>query len=245
MRARGPSWKDLAVTTWFWLVFVGTAPLVLLLGAAMFVASPLVDPRRNLLHALISRFGFGYLSALPTCRIRVLGRERLPPPPCVLVANHQSSADIFTAMGLFHPFKFVSKASLFGVPLVGWLMSMAGYVGLERGRTGSARRMLERSRRWLDRGVSVLLFPEGTYREGTELLPFRRGAFQLAIDAGAPVVPVVLRGTTALVPGDRPWLSAGARLAVEVLPPILPADQGEDAQALADRVRSLIASAAA
>jgi 1-acyl-sn-glycerol-3-phosphate acyltransferase len=163
----------------------------------------------------------------------------------VLVANHQSMADIFAAMGLFHPFKFVSKASLFKVPLVGWMMSLLRYVRVERGRPQSMREMLEVCRGWLRRGMPVLIFPEGTYAEGGRLLPFRRGAFRLALEERVPVVPVVLRGTADLVLGDGPWMNPRAHVRVRVLPAVPPEDFGGDEAALAERVRGAFLKALA
>jgi 1-acyl-sn-glycerol-3-phosphate acyltransferase len=152
-------------------------------------------------------------------------------------------ADIFAAMGLFHPFKFVSKASLFRVPMVGWMMSLLRYVRVERGQPRSMRGMMEACRGWLRRGMAVLIFPEGTYGEVGRLLPFKRGAFRLAIEERVPVVPVVLQGTAQLVEGDGPWLSPRARVRVRVLPPVPVEALGEDEAELAERVRALLVEA--
>jgi 1-acyl-sn-glycerol-3-phosphate acyltransferase len=156
----------------------------------------------------------------------------------VLVANHQSAADILAAMGLFHPYKFVAKASLFSIPIVGWMMSLLGYVAVTRGKTSSLLQLLEPCRAWLRRGMPVLIFPEGTYSQG-ELLRFKRGAFQLALEEHVPVVPIVIEGTPQLVDGDGPWMSPRASIRVRVLPPLPPESFGPDPVEFADRVREL------
>ncbi|HSP78277.1 MAG TPA: lysophospholipid acyltransferase family protein [Myxococcaceae bacterium] len=225
------------VTLWFWLVFGLTVLPCFLVGVVLWLVTAPWDGDRRLLHAYVCRWCFLYLGCWPGWSVRVEGRELLPAGPCVLVANHQSMADIFACMGLFHPFKFVSKASLFRVPLVGWMMSLLRYVRLERGRTGSMLRMLTACRMWLRRGMPVLIFPEGTYAEGGTLLPFKRGAFRLATEERVPVVPVVLRGTADLVLGDGPWLNPRAHLRVRVLPPVTPEDFGEGELRLVERVR--------
>jgi len=230
-------------TLWLWLVFGLTAVPGFVVGVALWLVTLPFDPERRVLHAYVCRWCFQYLHIWPGWRARVEGRELLPEGACVLVANHQSMADILAAMGLFHPFKFVSKASLFRVPLVGWMMSLLRYVRVERGRLQSMREMLEVCRAWLRRGMPVLIFPEGTYAEGGRLLPFRRGAFRLAVEERVPVVPVVLEGTTELVEGDGPWMNPRARVRVRVLPAVHPEDFGEDDGALADRVRGLILQA--
>lgn len=233
------------VTLYFWLLFLLTAPVLYVLGVLVWLATAPFDPDRRVLHRLVCRLCHAYLRAWPGWRVRVEGRELLPAGPAVLVANHQSMADIFAAMGLFHPFKFVSKASLFRVPLVGWMMSLLRYVPLHRGRPQSTREMFARCRVLLGRGVAVLLFPEGTYGPGHDLLPFKRGPFRLAREAGVPLVPVLLEGTASLVEGDGPWLAPRARLSVRVLAPIPPADFGPDEGALAERVRAVLREARA
>ncbi|PTL81772.1 1-acyl-sn-glycerol-3-phosphate acyltransferase [Vitiosangium sp. GDMCC 1.1324] len=230
-------------TLWFWAVFGLTVVPGFLVGVALWLVTLPFDPDRRVLHAYVCRWCFQYLRCWPGWSVRVTGRERLPAGPCVLVANHQSMADIFAAMGLFHPFKFVSKASLFRIPMVGWMMSLLRYVRVERGRPQSMREMLDVCRAWLHGGMPVLIFPEGTYAEGGRLLPFRRGAFRLALDEKLPVVPVVLEGTTDLVEGDGPWMNPRAHVRVQVLPPVQPEDFGADDGVLADRVRGLFLQA--
>lgn len=233
------------VTAVFWLVFLVLGPLEFLAGVALLLVTLPFDPDRRALHALICHWTFLFLRIFPSWRIQVIGRELLPRGPAVLVANHQSMADVVAVMGLKHPFKFVSKASLFSLPLVGWMMRMAKYVSLERGRPRSTQRMMEACRGWLKRGVAVLLFPEGTYSTGGQMLPFKRGAFLLAIEEKVPLVPVALAGTTELVEGDGPWMSPRANVRITVLPPIPPAELGEDADALAQRVRARLETALA
>ncbi|QRN96424.1 1-acyl-sn-glycerol-3-phosphate acyltransferase [Archangium violaceum] len=232
-----------AVTLWFWLVFLVTAPVLFTLGLVLFLVAYPLDPDRRWLHALICRWCFGlWLHVSPGWRTRVEGRELLPEGPCVLVANHQSMADILAAMGLFHPYKFVAKSSLFSIPIVGWMMSLLGYVAVTRGKTSSMEQMIEPCRRWLRRGMPVLIFPEGTYSQG-ELLRFKRGAFQLALEEHVPVVPVLIEGTPELVDGDGPWMSPRASIRVRVLPPLPPESFVPDSVELAGRVRELYVEA--
>ncbi|WP_224243048.1 lysophospholipid acyltransferase family protein [Hyalangium gracile] len=228
------------VTIGFTLFFLVTAPVCTVLGTLLWLVSMPFDKNQALLHALVCRWcHYLYLRAWPGWRVRVEGRELLPKGPAVFVANHQSAMDIVAAMGLFHPFKFVSKSSLFKVPMVGWLMSMMRYVAVERGHVHAMERMLEECRGWLRRGVAVLIFPEGTYAPVRHPLPFKRGAFRLAIEEQVPVVPVVLEGTTDILEGDGPRMGAWATVRVRVLPPLPPESLGTDEVALAARVRAL------
>ncbi|MFL5356967.1 lysophospholipid acyltransferase family protein [Archangium sp.] len=227
------------VTVWFWLVFLLTAPVLFALGLVLFLVAYPVDPDRRWLHSLVCRWCYGlWLHLSPGWRTRIEGRELLPKGPCVLVANHQSAVDILAAMGLFHPYKFVAKSSLFSIPIVGWMMSLLGYVRVTRGTFSSMLQMLDPCRYWLRRGMPVFIFPEGTYSQG-ELLRFKRGAFQLALEEHVPVVPVVIEGTPQLLDGDGMWMSPRADIRVRVLPPLPPESFAQEPAALADQVRAL------
>ena len=215
-----PSPASAAVTVAFWLVVALTMPVLFLAATVIFLASAPFDPDRRVLHAFVCRVCHAYLHLNPLWRVRVEGRERIPRGASVLVVNHQSLADVAVCMGLHRPFKFVSKASLFSLPLVGWTMSMLRYIRLERGRPHSTRVMLEECRRWLRRGMAVLMFPEGTYAPGEALLHFKPGAFLLARDERVPLVPVLLSGTRALVVGDGPWMAPRVNILVRVLDPV-------------------------
>lgn len=221
----------------FWLVFVLTSPIGFLLGLWVWLAALPFDPDRRALHRFLCRWTFTYLRLFPGWDVRVEGREHLPKGPCVFVANHQSMADVVVVMGLATQFKYVSKASLFQLPLVGWMMRLAQYVSLERGSAHSTHRMMEKCRAWLRRGMPVLIFPEGTYSDGSRLLPFKRGAFALAAEEQVPLVPVVVEGTTGLIVGDGPWLSPRCRIRVKVQPPVLPSAMS-DGEALAVDMRA-------
>jgi 1-acyl-sn-glycerol-3-phosphate acyltransferase len=226
------------VTIWFWAVFGATAVLAFVLGALIWLVTAPFDRHRSVLHAFICRWTHAYLHLNPFWDVKVLHRERIPRGASVIIANHQSMADIVASMGLFRPFKFVSKASLFSLPLVGWLMSMLRYVRVERGRPRSMQQMLEDCRGWLRRGVPVLIYPEGTYSPDGKLLPFKRGAFLLAIEEKVPLVPVLIEGTPGLVHEDGPWLSPRCRIRVTVMEPVSVDQLGSDEEALSARVRS-------
>jgi len=228
------------VTAIFWLLFAATSPLACVLGVLLWVVTTPFDPDRRILHGFLCRWSFQYLRWNPAWDVRVLHRERLPRGPAVLVANHQSMADIVVVMGLYHPFKFVSKASLFRLPLVGWLMKLAKYVRVERGKAHSMAKMMDDCRGWLARGMPVLIFPEGTYSPDGKLLPFKRGAAALAIGAQVPLVPVLIEGTRSLVVEDGPWMSPRCRVRLTVLEPIGVAELGSDDAALTERVRRLL-----
>ena len=239
MSAR-PSPASAAVTVAFWMVVGLTMPLLFLVAALLFAVTAPFDPDRRVLHAFVCWSCHAYLHVNPLWRVRVEGRERIPRGASVLVVNHQSMADVAACMGLHRPFKFVSKASLFSLPVVGWAMKMLLYVRLERGRPHSTRAMLDQCRHWLRRGLAVLMFPEGTYAPGAALLHFKPGAFVLARDERVPMVPVLISGTRDLVVGDGPWMAPRVNIRIRVLDPVdFPA--GADAVQVAAAMRERFA----
>jgi 1-acyl-sn-glycerol-3-phosphate acyltransferase len=176
----------------------------------------------------------------PLWSVAVEGRERLVSGgPFVLVVNHQSLADLIVMCFLHHPTKFLGKASLFGVPVFGWALQIAGEVPVERGDRSSGSRALRELSRWLDRGVSVCLFPEGTRSADGGIAPFKMGAFKLAIETSRPVAPVVISGAHALLPKHSLVFEQRAEIRVRVLPPIPTAGlRVTDTEALARDVRA-------
>jgi 1-acyl-sn-glycerol-3-phosphate acyltransferase len=240
---RALSAGSVIATVYYWVVLLPTISFGFCLLMLLWLVTTPFDPQRKVAHAFVNAWVHTYLKIWPGWRVRVVGRERIPRGPCVLVANHQSVADVLACMGLKHQFKFVSKGSLFSFPIVGWAMRMMKYVRVERGRPRSMHHMMEDCRAWLRSGMPVLIFPEGTYASARELLPFKRGAFKLAIEEQAPVVPIAVRGTRSLVVGDGPWMSPRAQIEIEVLPPIAADALGTDEKALADRVRITLADA--
>jgi len=226
-------------TLWYWAVFLLTAPVCTAVGATLWLVTWPFDRNRAVLHAFVSRWCHTLYLSWPGWKVHIEGRELLPPGPAVIVLNHQSAADILVAMGLNHPYKFVAKASLFRAPMVGWLMTWMEYVAVKRGTAQAMERMLGDCAGWLRRGVPVLIYPEGTYSPTREPLPFKRGAFQLAIAEQVPVVPVVLEGTRGILGSDGLWMGPSAQARMRVLPPVPVASFGEDPVALAERVRGM------
>jgi 1-acyl-sn-glycerol-3-phosphate acyltransferase len=218
-------------TAFLWGSVLVTLPVGYALAVALLLVTAPFDRHRWLLHHFVCGWCHLYLRFWPGWRVRIEGRERIPRGPCVLVANHQSMADILALMGLRTGFKFVSKASLFRVPLVGWMMRRLQYVSLDRGKQGSHGDLLVTCGALLAQGQRVLIFPEGTYASGPERLPFKRGAFRLAQRAQVPLVPVVLEGTSALVFEDGPWFSPRGRVTVRVMDALQPPPPDADDEA--------------
>jgi 1-acyl-sn-glycerol-3-phosphate acyltransferase len=234
-----------AFSAFYWAFFALTLPPLFLGALLLFLVTAPFDRRRVVLHLYSCLWASLYVYVNPLWRCRVVGRERLPwRGAAVIVANHLSIADILVLYGLYRPFKWVSKSSVFRVPFLGWNMALNGYVPVTRGAAESVRRMLARCRELLDQGSPLLLFPEGTRSVTGELQPFKDGAFRLAAEAGVPVIPVALSGTFESVPKHGVVMRDRMDAVVEVLEPLDPRAFA-DAGALRDAARASIAAALA
>lgn len=233
----------LAFSIAYWLFALVTMPPLFAVALAIFLVTLPFDRRRVLLHLYCCAWGTLYFVANPLWRLRVEGREKLPwRAPAVLVANHLSLVDILVLYALFRPFKWVSKAELFSLPIVGWVLHLNDYVKIRRGDPESVRKMLDHCLRHLRRGSPVLLFPEGTRSRDGRLQRFKDGAFRLALEAGCPVVPIAVTGTFEALPKTGLSIRGGTRAHVRVLAPIDPARYPSVA-ALRQAAQDAIASA--
>lgn len=155
----------------------------------------------------------------PLWRFRTRGRISDPRRPYVVVANHESWADVFLISCFPWEMKWLSKDTMFKVPLLGWMMTMAGDIKLVRGNRDSAAGAILSCRERLANRASVMIFPEGTRSKTWEMLPFKDGAFRLAIEAGVPVLPIAVAGTrNAMAKGSYKFQAA--RALAQVLEPI-------------------------
>ena len=135
-------------------------------------------------------------------RIRVHGVEHVQKGrPYVYMANHASLIDTPALFAyLPYPFKIMAKKSLFNVPFMGWHLRWAGHFPIDHGNPRKTATSLRRVIEGVKQGRSLAVFPEGRRTDDGQLQPFESGAFKLALKAGAPIVPVTIRGTFALLP---------------------------------------------
>lgn len=227
----------------YWSFFAISLPFWFVPQAILFVLAYPFDRRRVLVHLYACLWGVSYVWFSPIWRVRVTGRERLPwNGPAVIVANHLSILDILVLYGLFRPFKWVSKESIFRIPFVGWNMRLNDYVAIRRGDRESIKEMMARCRAHLAAGSPILLFPEGTRSPDGVLQEFRAGAFKLAVEANCPVIPVAVSGTYAGLPKHGVMLRTRMHALVRVLEPLHPADHGNDVQRLLKASHAAIAA---
>ena len=153
-----------------------------------------------------------------TCRIEGTLPDR-DLEPFVGISNHESLADILIIGTLPMEMKWMSKASIFRIPFLGWMMRMAGDIPVNRGEVDSRANAYEKTRAWIDRGASVMIFPEGTRSKTVEMLPFRNGAFRLAAQTKRPIQPIAVSGAREAIRKGS-MLFGRADVVVRVLEPI-------------------------
>jgi 1-acyl-sn-glycerol-3-phosphate acyltransferase len=176
----------------------------------------------------------------PFWKFGIHGKPVRPSGRTVVVSNHESNADPFLISFLPWEMKWLGKASLFKIPVVGWSMWLAGDIPVRRGEKDSAQEAMATCARWLDKGMPVMIFPEGTRSKTEDLLPFKDGAFRLAIESGADVLPMAVSGTRRALP-KHSWRFATSRALVTVGTPI--STQGmtlADVERLKDMAREQI-----
>jgi 1-acyl-sn-glycerol-3-phosphate acyltransferase len=165
-----------------------------------------------------------------------------PRRPYVILSNHESFVDMLILSHLPWEMKWLSKETVFKIPLVGWLMTMAGDVRLIRGNKESIVEAMKDCSDRLGKRTSVMLFPEGTRTRDGSLGQFKDGAFRLAIEHQAPILPMVVNGTReALQAGS--WKMNVTDAEVRVMEPIPTTGLTlDDVPELRERVRNIIAA---
>jgi 1-acyl-sn-glycerol-3-phosphate acyltransferase len=178
-------------------------------------------------------------------RRRLEGWEDLPEPfrtgaqPAVFIGNHASLFDppLLISTLPCHPV-FVAKRELARVPFLGWVIRLAGFIFIDRANRARAVASLHAAAKRIHDGQSIAAFPEGTRSTDGSLLPFKKGVFNLALDAGVPLVPFAIRGGAAVLPkGD--WRVAGEDYVIRVGPP-LEAVAGEAVESLRARAEAAV-----
>ncbi len=168
-----------------------------------------------------------------------------PRLPYVVVSNHESFVDMLAISQIPIEMKWVAKSAFFKIPIVGFLLMLSRDIKLVRGAKGAGAHVYTEAAERLSTRTSVMLFPEGTRSASGDLGAFKDGAFKIAIEAQAPILPLVVHGTrNALIKHD--WRFGRCDAVVQILDPIPTAGLTlEDVDTLREQVRDLIAEAKA
>jgi len=206
------------------IIWVVGSMLTIILYFAMAFFTVLLypfDKKRQFVHAQCFWWSDLAIALNPYWKLTVSGLENIDKRRTyVIIANHQSLADIVLAYQLKMQFKWVAKKSLFKLPFVGWSMHLAKHIKLERGNFSSIKKVYKEAAYWLKSGISVLFFPEGTRSQTNEMGDFRNGAFKLAIKEKVPILPVIFEGTGTAIPKGSWVFTTKTSAKLRVLPAI-------------------------
>ena len=150
---------------------------------------------------IIARIWAKFILFVSGIKVQVEGLTNIDPSKSyIYMSNHRSNFDIPVLLGCLPiQFRWLAKAELFKIPIFGRAMSGAGYVKIDRSNRVSAFKSINQVAAKMKNSVSVMIFPEGTRSEDGDVKPFKKGGFVMAVDTGAPIVPVILRGTRSIM----------------------------------------------
>jgi len=226
----------------FWAFLVVSSIVLFPIALVIWATTARFDPKKKLLHCFTCFWGSLYTWFNPAWPVTLEGREHIRSDATyVMVANHQSLLDILVLFRLFRHYKWVSKVENFRVPLIGWNMSLNGYIELKRGDRTSVVQMMGACRVTLAEGNSIMMFPEGTRSLDGRMRAFKTGAFELAKASGRPILPIVLNGTSNALPKRGFVLQGRHPIHISILEEI-PAEEfaEQPVEELTERVRDLI-----
>ncbi|MBU0935229.1 MAG: 1-acyl-sn-glycerol-3-phosphate acyltransferase [Spirochaetes bacterium] len=228
----------MSLFTWFEiaLCFLLFIPIQLVL----FVLTALFDRRRVVMHYHSGLWCAFALWLSPLWKVKIQGREHLDrSKPHVVIMNHQSLIDVLIAFRLFYPVKMIGKKILGFVPIIGWNLFLSGHLLVDRKNQKSQFDAIRRLETLLQKGDSLLVFPEGTRTRDGELGEFKKGAFRSASSTGTSLLPVVIDGPYQVLP--RKGFNALCRhpIYIHILPPILVSTEDKPAD-LALRSREVM-----
>jgi len=232
------------ISFYFWTELMVTSALLFPLAFLIWLVTVPFDRRMYLLHQFSCLWSNLVFFLNPLWKMKVYGKEKIDPKGTyVIVSNHQSGADILVLLTLRLHFKWVSKRSLFFFPFIGWNMAMTRYIALRRGKKSSMYRMMEKSRKALCDGNSMMIFPEGTRSNDEQIQPFKTGAFHLALDTRLPIMPIAIKGTAKAIRKGGFLISRNHEIEVSILDPVLfESFKNMDAKKLAKEIQSKVAA---
>ena len=228
---------------YWWSLFVAGA-LLAILGPPILLIAWLVN-KHNLVYPW-ALFGARNWLRLSGVRVRVKGLELLDPKQTyVFVSNHRSYLDT-AAMFIYtgRRIGLLAKKELLKVPVLGVGMGFVNVMAIDRSNRESAIRTTEAAAQRIKSGVSFAVFVEGTRAKPGELLPFKKGAFYMARQAGVPVVPIAIKYSDELM-GKGTGEAKSGTIEMVLLPPVSTKDVAtdDDINQLIAKVRGSIAKA--
>ena len=195
--------------------------VMLIVSAVAFLLAYPFDKQRKVVHELSRALVYMFVMLPPLWKRRIEGLENIDKnKPYVIVINHQSMVDVMMLYLVPMIFRWVSKREVYRIPFIGRFLMLHGDIAIDRKQGSKAMRMvMEQGKMWLDRGVSVAMFPEGTRSKDGEIHRFKAGAFALAKDAGVAILPVIMDGSSSMIKPSK-MMNWRNEFIIKVLPAI-------------------------
>lgn len=229
----------------FWAVII--LPTTIVLGLFLLAISFIPGTRPFL--SQIARFWGRLAIHLTFTRVKITGGEKLQDEPAIIISNHQSPFDIYTALG-FYPqdFLFLSKKEMFRVPIIGTAMKRMNFISVDRSNVAGAVRSLREMVRKVKENNRILIYPEGTRSDDPQnILPFKAGTLVVARQGKIPIVPIVVYGTATVKPLKQKFTLYPGIIGITVLDPIRPdsplhpaSETGETEAEKMEKIRQLV-----
>ncbi len=224
--------------------FIILIPLSILLWGTGGIILSFIDPGGYRVYNWIARSWTRIVLIISGVRVVVRGKENINVNngPFVVVFNHQSYVDIpVIVQALPLQLRFIGKRELLKVPFFGSTASRSGHIFIERSdRNDSLKGLREAGSAMRELGVSVVMAPEGTRSTTGDLLPFKKGTFILALEAGLPILPVIIQGTREIMPKNS-YTSSGGTARLTVCKPIPTSDYAyADRDLLLEKVKDVM-----
>ncbi|MFI3330331.1 MAG: lysophospholipid acyltransferase family protein [Rikenellaceae bacterium] len=188
----------------FYIFYICLALISTILFTVVFALTYFFDSERKVLHSFSRVCSKIIYNINPWWRVSVEGKENLTKDKAyVVVTNHQSMFDIPIMYFVHLNFKWVSKKEVLKWPFFGWMLLLHGDILIKRGTRDSMKILLSKGIKRLDRGTSVIIFPEGTRSRTGKVGNFKDGAFILAKESGRAILPCKIEGTRTMLKGWR------------------------------------------
>lgn len=204
------------------LIWIGVTLLVLL-WLPLITATRLFDhsPVRYRTGKMFRKLGLAISRMNPNWKISLQGNISIDDStPFIIVSNHLSNGDIPVISNLPWEMKWVAKRELFKLPVVGWMMKLAGDIPVDRRSRGKNIGTIKQCLFYLQRNCSVIFFPEGTRSRDGKVKEFSRVPFELAIRNNFPILPIAIDGTRECLPKNTWIFEPDVHARLKVLEPV-------------------------
>lgn len=208
----------------FWVYYFIVISSCLIITTVVFLLTFWFDTYRFWPNKMLRFLSMSMICVNPGWKTTIVGTEHYEKgEPVIFISNHQGFMDMPLLYLLPWQMKWVSKKSLFKVPILGWLISLTGHLAIDRQQKGVVKQLFALEKP-VKEGVPVMIFPEGTRTMNGDVKSFKNGAFMMATKLDVPVQPVIIDGSFQIFPSGEWKFKFQQPLFVKITPKIYPSD---------------------